>query len=128
MAAVVLDTHALTEWAARRPSTRLLAALEAAVQHEARVLVPTAVLVEALTGRPADAAVRHRVNRAEAVDLTLPLAAEAATRRQRWPNASVVDAVVAATAATMGAAAVLTSDPDDLTGLLAGDAVHVVTV
>lgn len=53
---------------------------------------------------------------------------EWAARRQRQAEASVVDAVVAVTAATMGATAVLTSDPADLAGLLADTAVRVVTI
>ncbi len=88
-------------------------------------MVPTAVLVEALTGQPQDAAVNHRVRRARTEPLDEPLARSAAALRKSHPAASVTDAAVAATAARWGSLAVLTSDPNDLTALLANTPIAV---
>lgn len=76
------------------------------------------MLVETLTGRSQDAAVRHRLRRALRPFLDEPTAVAAAELRAHTPTASVVDAVVAATAVALDAAAVVASDPLDLEALL----------
>jgi hypothetical protein len=91
------------------------------------VAIPAAVLVETTTERP-DHALIDRVIRS--VDLEIPLTpararaagilcARAIAARTRTPASRVrppspVDATVMAEAASLGAAVVLTSDPDEL--------------
>lgn len=85
-------------------------------------VVPSVVLVEALTGD-------HRrdfdVNRLlthclieDVTDSVARLAARLRTRTRRAGDISAVDAVVAATVVAGGHAAVITSDPRDITDLL----------
>lgn len=82
------------------------------------VVVPGIVLVEALQDSPRDAAV-NRLLAHVFVETDLPVvrARRAAALRQQT-SGSAVDAVVAATAEHHDAAAVLTSDPGDLSALL----------
>jgi phosphatidate phosphatase APP1 len=95
-----------------------------------RVLVPSVVTVEALTGDARDAAVNKVLKQVDLVEeLPLTRARAAATLRQGTPG-SAVDAVVAEAAVRSRAGFLITSDPDDVTALIdrGGGATHIVTV
>lgn len=128
---VVLDGAGLQAWARRVPPRPLLAVMEVLRrQGSGRVLVPSVVTVEALTGGNRNAAVNRALKLVDIdlvdIDERLPLAR---TLRQRT-TASAVDAVVAEAAMRSRAAYVVTSDPDDLGALIqqGGGRAHVVTV
>ena len=128
---VVLDGAGLHAWAQRVPPRELLTVMEVLRRRGAgRVLVPSVVTVEALTGDTRDAPVNQILKRVD-VDETLPLdRTRTAARLRQGTTASAVDAVVADAAIRTRAPFLVTSDPDDMTTLL-GRAVgttHVVTV
>ena len=85
------------------------------------LITPTVTLVEATTGRQQDdARLNWRLRSAALDDCTAARARRAAELRFSAPGGpSAVDAVVAATAEARPLAVVVTSDPDDLRGLLA---------
>jgi predicted nucleic acid-binding protein len=118
---VVLDSGGLTAWANPRPPSELLELLELVATSGGAVVVPTVIVVESTTGRhQEDAPVNHRLKRAICEPCTLERARQGARLRFRCDrDVSAVDAVVAATAAYRGHAAVVTSDPNDLQALLA---------
>lgn len=92
-------------------------------------LVPSAVLVESLTGRPDRDTAKNRLLKACDVitDVPVPLARRAAALRHQARRGSAVDALVVATAEPGGT--VLTSDLPDLRALAAHAAgIHVVRV
>jgi predicted nucleic acid-binding protein len=88
-------------------------------------VVPTVVLAEAITGRAEDAPTNQTVNRIGTVDTDEPIARRAGVLRFRAERSGVrrvpggIDAIVAAHAADAGTAVVFTTDPSDLTRLLA---------
>lgn len=88
------------------------------------LVVPTVVLAEATTGRPADAPVNQLVARTGTDDTTQPLARLAGRLRyaaQRGRGGKVpgaIDAIVAAHAAAASSGVVFTTDPADLRRLL----------
>ncbi len=95
-----------------------------------RVLVPSIVTVEALTGEDRDAPI-NRILKQVDVDELLPLERTRAAARLRQSTAgSAVDAVVAEAAVRTRAAYLVTSDPSDMTALLeeTGPGTHIVTV
>jgi hypothetical protein len=104
------------------------------VEHDGRIAVPTAILVEATTG---DAGRDAEINRilgvlgraaAALVSTDEAIARRAARLRYRAKTDDGIDALVAATAAADTSPCVLlTSDPDDLERLLA-DEPHVSVV
>ena len=116
---VVLDGAGLHAWAQRRPPRQLLAVMEVLRRAGAgRVLVPSVVTVEALTGDARDAAV-NRVLKQVDVEEQLPLAhARAAAALRQGTDGSAVDAVVAEAALRTQAAYLITSDPDDVNALI----------
>lgn len=122
MSTVVLDSGALSAWAAR--DRRVLAALEAVRRAGGHVVVPTVVIAESTTGRAdRDATVNHRVKGCVVDPCDEPRARRAAGLRFETGAAgdiSVVDAVVAATGEATGAQ-VLTGDPGDLRRLATGN-------
>jgi hypothetical protein len=113
---LVLDSGAVTRLAER--SARA-AALIAAFRREGLwpPAVPSAVLVECLTGDRSRDAAQHRFLRACDVDETipLPLARRAAWLRGRARTGSAVDAIVTAAAEPGGT--ILTGDLTDLQAL-----------
>ncbi|HEY6035999.1 MAG TPA: PIN domain-containing protein [Kofleriaceae bacterium] len=119
LTALVGGSHTAREW------------LRWIVDHDGTITVPTPVLVECTTGDGARDAEVNRVlgilERAAAV-LESPgevIARNAGALRFRARTDDGIDALVAASAASDGSAAVvLTSDPDDLRRVLA-DATHV---
>ena len=116
---VVLDGAGLHAWAERRPPRQVLAVMEVLRRAGAgRVLVPSVVTVEALTGGARDAAVNQLLRQIDVHEhLPLTHARAAAGLRQRT-DASAVDAVVAEAALRTKAAYLITSDADDLTTLI----------
>jgi hypothetical protein len=128
---VVLDGAGLHAWAQRVPPRQLLTVMEVLRRRRAgRVLVPSVVTVEALTGDVRDAPV-NQVLKQVALDETLPLdRTRTAARLRHDTTASAVDAVVAEAAVRTRAAFLVTSDPGDMTALLdrADSTTHVVVV
>jgi hypothetical protein len=120
---LVLDSGAVTRLAER--SSRA-AALIAALRAEGLwpPVVPSAVLIECLTGEGSREAAEHRFLRTcdVAESLPVPLARRAAWLRARARAGSAVDALVIAAAEPGGT--VLTGDPADLRAL-ARQASHV---
>ncbi len=83
-----------------------------------RVLVPSVVTVEALTGDERELAVNQVLKQID-VQEHLPLThARAAAALRQGTDASAVDAVVAEAALRTRAAYVITSDADDLSALI----------
>jgi hypothetical protein len=116
---VVLDGAGLYAWAERRPPRQVLAVMEVLRRAGAgRVLVPSVVTVEALTGDARDAAVNQLLKQID-VQEHLPLThARAAAVLRQGTDGSAVDAVVAEAALRTRAAYVITSDADDLNTLI----------
>jgi hypothetical protein len=113
---LVLDSGAVTRLAER---TARAAALIAALHAEGLwpPVVPSAVLIECLTGEGSRDAAEHRFLRTcdVAETLPVPLARRAAWLRARARTGSAVDALVTAVAEPGGT--VLTGDPADLRAL-----------
>jgi hypothetical protein len=83
-----------------------------------RVLVPSVVTVEALTGDARDAAVNQLLKQVD-VEEHLPLAqGRAAAALRQGTDGSTVDAVVAEAALRTRAGYLITSDPDDMNDLI----------
>jgi predicted nucleic acid-binding protein len=116
---VVLDGAGLHAWAERRPSRQVLAVMEVLRRAGAgRVLVPSVVTVEALTGDARDATVNQLLKQVDVEEhLPLPHARAAAALRQ-GTEGSAVDAVVAEAALRTRAAYLITSDTDDMSALI----------
>lgn len=127
----MLDGAGLHAWAQRVPPRELLTVMEVLRRRGAgRVLVPSVVTVEALTGDERDAPVNRALEQID-LDEALPLdRTRTAARLRQDTTASAVDAVVAEAAVRTRAAFLVTSDPDDMTALLdrSGSTTHVVTV
>ncbi|HZC51045.1 MAG TPA: PIN domain-containing protein [Mycobacterium sp.] len=111
--ALILDSGAITHLAQRsRTAAALIAALRA--QGLWPALIPSAVLIECITGDARrDARTNRLLKTCEIVD-TLPadLARRAAWLRTKARRGSAIDALVVASADPGGA--VLTGDPKDL--------------
>lgn len=127
---VVLDGAGLGAWARTRPPPQVVTVMEVLRRHgSGRVVVPSVVTVEALTGRaggPVDLALA-----AIEVESALPIEhARAAARLREGLRVSAADAVVAESVLRNRAQFVVTSDPDDLRALLrrGGGASVIVTV
>ncbi len=116
---VVLDGAGLHAWAERRPERQVLTVMEVLRRAGAgRVLVPSVVTVEALTGDSRDAAVNQILEQIE-VQEHLPLShAHAAVALRQGTDGSAVDAVVAEAALRTRAAYVITCDADNLNTLI----------
>jgi len=116
---VVLDGAGLHAWAERRPPRQVLAVMEVLRRAGAgRVLVPSVVTVEALTGDPRDASVNQVLKQVD-VEEHLPLThARAAAALRQGTEGSAVDAVVAEAALRTTAAYLITSDTDDINALI----------
>jgi predicted nucleic acid-binding protein len=113
---VVLDSQGL--WAvARNDSDDARAVLAASSEAGVPVLVPAAVLAEALLGDERDARANQVLKKLQIVPLTDSIARSAA-RLKRLAGmtgvAATIDAIVVATSAAAGGGVILTSDPDDI--------------
>jgi hypothetical protein len=125
---LVLDSGALTRLSRRSTAS---AALITALRREGLwpPLVPTAVLVESLTGRPGRDVSTNRLLKTCELDerLSESRARRAAMLRHRAQHGSAVDAIVIATAEPGGT--VLTQDAADLNALAShADGVDIVVV
>ena len=127
----MLDGAGLHAWALRVPPRELLTVMEVLRRRgTGRVLVPSVVTVEALTGDARDAPVNQVLKQVD-LDQDLPLdRARTAARLRQDTAASAVDAVVAEAAVRTRAAFLVTSDAGDMAVLLdrARSTTHVVTV
>ena len=112
-----LDSSALTKLATQDRAT--MARVRRLLDRDLwPPVVPTAVLVESLTGNgPRDARVNRLLQTCEISDLDAPVARRAAYLRTRARAGSAVDAVVVATAEAAASDIVITGDEDDLTRL-----------
>ena len=121
MTGLVLDSGAVTKLAKR---TRQNAATISFLRREGLwpPLVPSAVLVESLSGRPGPDANTNRLLATcnIATELPLPTARRAARLRFLARRGSAVDAIVVALAEPSGT--VITGDLEDLTALAAHSA------
>ncbi|USQ81417.1 PIN domain-containing protein [Ornithinimicrobium faecis] len=119
---LVLDSEAVSAVAERRKG--MAERLAAARVLDARVVLPSIVLVEVMTGSARDAAVWHVVNRVLVATLEETSAARAGALRsggtstRRKARDLTVDAIVAAAAIDHAPSVVLTADPADLTLLV----------
>ena len=123
--ALVLDSGAVTYLAQRtRTAVALISALRARGLWPA--LIPSAVLIECLTGDARRDARTNRLLKTCEIVETLPseVARRAAWLRTKARRGSAIDALVVATAEPGGA--VLTGDPSDLVAI--ADHSHEVTV
>lgn len=128
---VVLDASALT--AAATGTGPLRNWFAAALEAERLPVVSAITLTEVTDGSARDARIRRIARRLRVLEVTEDTAYAAgamrARVRRREQRDLTVDAVVAATAATLpGNVVLLTSDPADLTALLDGTDVEVVDV
>ena len=116
---VVLDGAGLHAWAECRPPRELLAVMEVLRRAGAgRVLVPSVVTVEALTGDARDAAVNQVLKQVDVEEQLPQTQARAAAALRQGTDGSAVDAVVAEAALRTRAAFLVTSDPDDMNELI----------
>lgn len=126
---VILDTEAMSAVAQR--DSVLTARLVAAVEAKARVLYPSLILAELITGKSTDAAVWHVANRLPVVDVDRAIASAAGVLRQqgevvrRKKRDLTVDALVAAVAVAMSPSVVITADPNDFELLVHGHDVRI---
>ena len=125
----MLDSEALSAIAERRRG--MAERLEAARRGDHRVVIPTVVLAEVMTGGAGDARVWHLVRRIPVIELDAATAARAgalrsvADRSRRKKRDLTVDAIVAAVAIRVAPSVVLTSDVADLSALVEGEDVRV---
>lgn len=124
MAALVLDSEALSTLAAGRNTERLgrvRAALTEAAASDIEVVVPTAVLAEVYRGNRTDTRIDHVLNgrgiRAVTTGGRIARVAGRLRHRDRLDSSHVVDCLVVATAIRLGGGVIATSDPDDMTAL-----------
>ncbi len=112
-----LDSSALTKFATHDRAT--MARIQRLLERELwPPVVPTAVLVESLTGQgPRDARVNRLLRTCEVVDLDAVTARRAAALRTRARAGSAVDAIVVATAEAEASELVITGDFEDLSRL-----------
>ncbi|HEV2739448.1 MAG TPA: PIN domain-containing protein [Candidatus Elarobacter sp.] len=113
---IVLDSGALSALAEESEAFRV--ALRKTLRRRAKVVVPTAVIVEATTGDyRRDANVNRALKETTLMPLDSGLARSAAALRyaHRRAGAGTIDAIVVASADLVPGSGVLTSDPTDLT-------------
>lgn len=125
---VVLDSGAVDQVVRSRRLRQRLAIL---VADGWDPVIPTVVLAEIVTGRATDAVVNRVVSSIGTIDTSVPVARQAgalrfAAGRRLGQVPSGIDALVAAHAAEGSRAVVCTSDPGDLSALLADVATVVV--
>lgn len=128
---IVLDgegLHALARPVLPRELTLLLEVAQRA--GLVRLVTPSAVLVEAMTGDDRDASLFRALSEVDVEDVLDVGHARNAAGLRRDTDASAVDAIVAELAIRRRATAIVTSDPDDLTALLAngGQRIELVVV
>ena len=116
---VVLDTGGLEAWCANRPSHHVIAVMEVLRRAaDGAVVVPSTVLVEALTGTPRDASIDRQLNSIRVEERLPTRSARTSAQLRQGLQVSAVDALVAEAALRTDAQYVITSDPDDLSALV----------
>ncbi|MGH3587875.1 MAG: PIN domain-containing protein [Pseudonocardia sp.] len=114
---VILDSGAVIGWS--RGDERVRALLREAIAHNLELRVPVVVLGETLRGNARDAPV-NRVLKATGTTATpATTGRRAGSLLGRTGGRNTADALVAAEALDARGSIVLTSDPDDLSALLA---------
>ncbi len=117
---IVLDSGVIDQVLSNREFRALL---EDLLRSGWTPIIPTSVLAEAITGRPADAPVNQVIGRVGTIDTDEPIARRAgalryaASRESARRPPSAIDAIVAAHACDATRGVIFTSDPTDL-GLL----------
>jgi predicted nucleic acid-binding protein len=120
---LILDTGTVIGWS--RGDQRVRALIDRALTRNLELRVPVVVLAETLRGGRRDAPV-NRVLKATGTGPTDPdVGRRAGSLLGTTGGSNVPDALVAAEALAVPRSAVLTSDPDDLSALLAGHRVDV---
>lgn len=127
--ALILDAQALSLVAAGaqgQPAGKVFTALRAAINENAAVLTPAAVLAELYRGSPHDAAIDSLLSRTPAIriaatDRSLARIIGGLLTSAGRSSADHVDATVVATAITAGGGLILTADPDDIRAIAAGE-------
>ena len=126
MSFVVLDSEAVSVLASPEErggsSRRAQAILVEAERRSALVRVPAAVLIELYTGGRRDAAIDRIVeqpDRVVAIDRSIARLAGGLLSRCRLDSRHAVDALVVATAVSLGPSVIVTGDKDDLSKLAA---------
>lgn len=116
---VVLDTGGLEAWCANRPSHDIIVVMEVLRKAaDGAVVVPSTVLVEALTGTPRDASIDRQLRSLKVEERLTTRSARTSARLRQGLQVSAVDAIVAEAALRTDAQYVITSDPDDLGALV----------
>lgn len=121
---IVLDSEAVSALAEQRSG--MAEQIAAAWRGDHRVVIPSVVLAEVMTGTPRDTAVWHVVKKIPVIAVDKGLAALAGTLREAADGARpkkrdlTVDALVAAVGVHLAPSVILTADPDDMK-LLVGE-------
>jgi predicted nucleic acid-binding protein len=131
---LVLDAEGLSKAASGDPSVHVW--LERARELDAEVIVSAVTVSEVVRGVARDARLNQTLKAAEVRPVDEALGRRAGRLLGRARSDATIDALVAATALTVlerwgggRRCILLTSDPDDLTALLAGQTeVHVIAV
>lgn len=114
---LILDSGAVIGWS--RGDPRIRTQVREALARKATVRVPVVVLTETLRGGPRDAAV-NRILKSAGTAATEPSTGRlAGFLLGRTGGRNTADALVAAEAIQCAGSVILTSDPDDLSALLA---------
>ena len=130
--AIVLDSEAVSALAQKRRG--MAERVAAALRGDHRVVIPSVVLAEVMTGAASDAPIWSVRKRIPVVDVDTRVAARAgelrerATRERRKKRDLTVDAIVASVAIGIAPAVVLTGDSGDFEILTAGTDVVVTSV
>lgn len=121
MTALVLDSEALSALAVvrtREVTRRVRALLAVALDRDADVIVPSAVLAELYRGDSRDAAIdtvlARRGMRTTTSGRRIARIAGALRHRDRLDSCHVVDCIVVATAIRLGGGVIATEDPPDM--------------
>ena len=121
MAALVLDSTAVSALAGARSGEakrRVRALLTEALNRDADVAVPTAVLAETYRGEGSDAAIDRLLGsrgiRTVTTGRRIARTAGALRHRFRLDSCHVVDCLVVATTVRLGGGVVATGDPEDM--------------
>lgn len=115
---LVLDAQGLSKAATHDPVVRVF--LTTALRLGVPVVVPTVAVTETTRGSARDAPIHRLLKGVRLVDLSYPIARSAGALLGMTRRSDTIDAVVAATALSLGGPVrLLTSDPDDL-GALTG--------
>lgn len=129
---IVLDAEAVSALAQRRKG--MAERIAAALRGDHRVVIPSVVLAEVMTGAASDATIWAVLKRVPVVDIGAHTAAragglrESAGRERRKKRDLTVDAIVAAVAIDLAPAVVLTGDVGDFQLLTASTDVVVTSV